>query len=121
MMIIPRPDGYKLDSRPQGNEELVNADLSAALARGQLKFTRAELDAFDVEGLQWESVVNADGHWFSPSSQASNLDDATSGHVLEADGVGMAALRDSHTGRAFGTLCSGGQEGVGACLMSFCK
>ena len=104
---------HKLDSRPQGNEELVNADLSAALARGQLKFTRAELDAFDVEGLQWESVVNADGHWFSPSSQASNLDDATSGHVLEADGVGMAALRDSHTGRAFGTLCSGGQEGRG--------
>ena len=101
---------HKLDSRPQGNEELVNADLSAALARGQLKFTRAELDAFDVEGLQWESVVNADGHWFSPSSQARIWT------TLLATSARSRRRGWLHCGTriqdAFGTR-SGGQEGRG--------
>ena len=43
--------------RPKRGVDLTHAKLASALADGKIKFTREELDALEIEGLEWKSVV----------------------------------------------------------------
>jgi hypothetical protein len=57
----------RIDDKPKHGKELKSERLAERLKAGDLTFTQAELDEFEVKGLGWRSYIQAGGAWYKPA------------------------------------------------------